>query len=586
MSTYKQSKNRSYLLSTPSGYSFRIKVPIDLVAVLKKKEIRIALPAPKLTVAKCMSMSLASCMLLTFQSIRAKHMALTPQEIYEFVRDHAREELRKWEDARLTSRKMTVTEVKKESEELEQERSRRRKQIIHNDLDNVRSIADQILRGNQITGIDETDYLRLKRELLVAELKIVEAKLNRVAGEYPSLGLNHPQTLEYFENGTKKEKYKLSFVVERYLEEKRKIVERKTLDEYEKCLALLISVIGDVYIGDVDRKLISDYKSKLLRLPSNMKKKAQYRNKTISELLLIEITDDDLFNLESVKKYLTRASELFKFAVMNGYTDSNPAEGMAVTKVAKRDFEKRDAYSIDELRILFFSSEYMEDKFTEPFQFWVPIIALYTGCRLEEICQLYLDDIKRINDIWVFDINEEGEKRLKNTTAKRIVPIHPLLIEGFGLLEYVEKLRKSGFNRLFPELLRQRDGYSPRVSKWFARYRKRCGIVVPKGKRKDFHSLRHVFIDCCKQNQMDTVLLSELVGHANQSETTGRYGKRYKAEVLYTEIVSRVVYDSLDLLLLKKSKFVRPAQIAKHDIPPQDVKLQLIDLLKESLQSG
>ena len=98
--------------------------------------------------------------------------------------------------------------------------------------------------------------------------------------------------------------------------------------------------------------------------------------------------------------------------------------------------------------------------------------------------------------------------------------------------------------------------YSGRVSKWYCRYRDSLGIKVPKDSKKDFHSFRTTFIDHCKQNRMDTILLSELVGHSNNSETTGRYGKRFKSEIMYTEIVSAVVYECLDLTHLKSSRFV------------------------------
>jgi integrase len=102
---------------------------------------------------------------------------------------------------------------------------------------------------------------------------------------------------------------------------------------------------------------------------------------------------------------------------------------------ARRDDEKRFAYEPDELKTLFCSNKYLNDSFHESFQFWVPIIGLFTGCRLEEICQLHLDDIRQERDVWVFDINDKKEKRIKTPSAKRIVPIHPFLTVTFFLTQ-------------------------------------------------------------------------------------------------------------------------------------------------------
>ena len=92
------------------------------------------------------------------------------------------------------------------------------------------------------------------------------------------------------------------------------------------------------------------------------------------------------------------------------------------------------------------------------------------------------------------------------------------------------------------------------MSKWFARYKKRCGIAED-GKKKDFHSFRHTFVDTLKQNrEVDPVMISELVGHAVKSMTMGRYGKRYNAGALL-DAIKKVNY-GVDLVHLKSSKFV------------------------------
>ena len=78
-----------------------------------------------------------------------------------------------------------------------------------------------------------------------------------------------------------------------------------------------------------------------------------------------------------------------------------------------------------------------------------PLIGLYSGMRLEEICQLYCEDIVEKNSIWCFDINQNPskdgtvDKQLKNLNAVRLVPIHDRLRE-LGFLEHVQKMKKFG----------------------------------------------------------------------------------------------------------------------------------------------
>ena len=53
------------------------------------------------------------------------------------------------------------------------------------------------------------------------------------------------------------------------------------------------------------------------------------------------------------------------------------------------------------------SKEYKEDKHKKNCNFWIPLIGLFTGMRLEEISQLYVWDLTKIDGIWCLDIKEE-----------------------------------------------------------------------------------------------------------------------------------------------------------------------------------
>jgi len=220
---------------------------------------------------------------------------------------------------------------------------------------------------------------------------------------------------------------------------------------------------------------------------------------------------------ETVKNNLGRVSPFFAWCVEREYITTNPAN--AITKPLpkwKRAKDARDPFTPEELRALFHSDEYKS--FREPYQYWVPIIGLYTGARLEEICKLKLTDIKQIDGIWCIAIEDA-----KTKAGWRKVPIHKKLI-ALSLLDYVSHLKASGNDRLFPELSKGRDGYGARVSKWFARYRHRCGIEGA-NYRKCFHSFRHTFKDWLqRKHRVEKPRIQALIGHEPSDVTDKTYG--------------------------------------------------------------
>lgn len=71
---------------------------------------------------------------------------------------------------------------------------------------------------------------------------------------------------------------------------------------------------------------------------------------------------------------------------------------------------------------------------------WIPLIALFTGARLEEIAQLQVDDV-RIDalrgNVPIIRFTDLGDDQaLKTDAARRDVPIHKELIKA-GLLRFV-----------------------------------------------------------------------------------------------------------------------------------------------------
>lgn len=84
-------------------------------------------------------------------------------------------------------------------------------------------------------------------------------------------------------------------------------------------------------------------------------------------------------------------------------------------------------------------------------EYWGPLIALYTGMRIEEICQSRVSDIREHRGQPFFSVIDGEDQELKTETSRRNVPIHEELIR-FGFLDFVEAGRNAGNERAGPTL--------------------------------------------------------------------------------------------------------------------------------------
>jgi integrase len=161
---------------------------------------------------------------------------------------------------------------------------------------------------------------------------------------------------------------------------------------------------------------------------------------------------------------------------------------------------------------------------------WLPLLALFTGARLEELAQLRREDVyeERYHaegdaerSAWVLRITNEGEGQgVKNTGSIRRIPLHAgILTRGF--VEFVQA--QAGKPRLFDRLKKNSYGTDGGLfGKWFSKYlRGKCKVTDP---RMVFHSFRHGFKDLCRQAQISDEVSDALSGHVS-----GKVSRRYGA---------------------------------------------------------
>jgi len=306
----------------------------------------------------------------------------------------------------------------------------------------------------------------------------------------------------------------------------------KTEHENNAIFALLTRIIGDIPCTHITYPVLRKYKTTLIRLPANLNKSPNYRGKTIAELKDMNCKPMSVANMN---KNLSRVSSLLRWSVKNGFIKTNFAEGLQIKRTIRSD-EERNPYTTEQMNKVFNHPLFTQRDFKHPFQYWVPLLGLYTGARLNELCQLHLNDIYKIDDIWIININADTpDKKLKTRSAARSIPLHSKLI-SLGFLDYIDLQQVTGNGRVFPELRLSRDGYGQKVSKWYSHFRNKLDLTNDGSKEPDFHSFRHnVSMSLRQKYSLDDI--GEILGHHSNS-VTARYTKRLTVTQLKAMIES------------------------------------------------
>lgn len=544
----------SYLyLSRHNIYYFRAIVPKDIGASLHKREYRRSMQTRNLQVARSMARVLRGCFETHIERIQAdmvewEQLRQLLDKRLELLLASEKEDLRKtgpyaigihdhWKQEVIPNYQKAIHAIS----------SLRGQPAGDTTLDRIpafaKKLSEGILRDAGITLDDSLElFLGFCEATMNMYLEYYHQRLSFNSQAY-SFQVGVPpilSTMPLPDSDSNVSSNLISQVVESYCEE---MVSGgnwtpKTELEYRAVYKMLISIINDRPINTVSYPDAQVFKSSLVKLPSNISKKPLYRDKPVKDVLAMKVPKSDLLSISKVNAYISRVSSLFIWAVKNGYAQQNPFSGQKI-KENRAEHEMREVFSDSDLQALFGTSSYKSGKHKHPHYYWLPLLGLYTGARIDELCQLYLDDIYQADGLWVLDINDKSEKKLKTASSARVIPLHSYLI-ALGILEYSKQLKGTGASRLFPELKKGRDGYSQDASKWFSRYRAKCGV---NGNGKTFHSFRHTVLNHLKQRDAIKEKIAAIAGHKDESITTGRYGKPYAPQAL-DEVIEMLDFHS------------------------------------------
>lgn len=316
----------------------------------------------------------------------------------------------------------------------------------------------------------------------------------------------------------------------------------------------MLQVLGNRpvnYITEEDTKKLA----KLLDLlPPRFAIKKEYKD--ISGLNPKDLKDkhDKTLDMGTQRDYLIFARQVFSYAKDSKYITKNPVLSIYIPPKKDNPRDRRLPFDDPEDLTKIFNPEvFLEWSKDHPLRFWIPLLALYTGCRLEEIASLYCEDVFEYEGLWCINIYDSVDKQVKTKNALRAIPLHRILFDQLKFPQYVDRMEAQGNDRVFPDLDIQNYKYGHKFTKEFGSYlRKEVGIT---DKKKVFHSFRHNVSDHLMNKLVMESLVEELTGRAGKTETRRTYFKGYRSDVLYKECISKLKY-KVDLSSLKKSKYV------------------------------
>lgn len=168
-------------------------------------------------------------------------------------------------------------------------------------------------------------------------------------------------------------------------------------------------------------------------------------------------------------------------------------------------------------------------------EYWVPVIAAFTGCRAAELGGMKLAEVRLDDDLPHFIVRPNEYRGTKNGRS-RCIPILDALIE-LGFASYLDRIRSSGAVRLFPDwkAIKPAGGGDTAFPAWsnarVIRAFNRTVVPAALGDRLSrdarrevtFHGFRGAFKALIgTTNNLPMNVVHEVVGHA-KSDLDARY---------------------------------------------------------------
>lgn len=499
------------LVKIGSVYKYRSRIPQDLLRFYRpKKEITESLHTKSLAEAKRLLPAVQLKYQVEWSNLRAAisddftELPLNDATIQYLTAAFEHESLAGDEATRLDGN-YTLTEIQDYRERLTESIDYLRDVAAVGDIEVVKPALEEYLRLKKLKVIgSESAYRQLALAYLRGAVKTNAALLERMQGGI--IPTPPPVTSPLPEINGAKTSLHDGITLHSLFEYWRDAVRNRparTVEDFARRVAQMDELTGH---KPADQLSKADF--------------VQFRDAMLAKGKATATVEKDLSFLKTIMRYAHESEKI----------PSNPTAGIKVSQRKVSQNAPREL-SPDDLTKLFDSPIYREQQ--RPLgggreaAAWIPILSLYTGARLEELCQLRVEDIGRqegVHYLRIINLDDEEEgiqTDVKTDESRRKVPLHADVINA-GFLAYVEHVKKQKSGWLFPDLTP--DRYSKRGGnwgKWWSRWRKARGVT---GRSKCFHAFRHTFKTSCRESEIGEDLHDAITGHSGGG--IGRdYGK-------------------------------------------------------------
>jgi integrase len=291
-----------------------------------------------------------------------------------------------------------------------------------------------------------------------------------------------------------------------FLAEMKDVLPASAWTRHETIFRLFTEFCGNAALAEVNRRMAAEFCDAVAKLDPTWAKHKGAKALSFAKLL-------DRYPgrtaPNTVDKYISALSALYKRARKRGDIETNPFTEQRPARSRQKKIGWAP-YTIEELNTLFSAKAFKAERirpsrhdFSSTLA-WLPLIALFSGMREGEICQLRKVDLRTDGGIHFFNVTEEGEgQSVKTEAGVRKVPVHSELIRC-GLLDYIKALPAGS---LFPWIEGKRDAaFADR----FHKFRKSIGLTRP---RLSFHSLRKNFTGALDEAGVLRSDAAAIVGH-------------------------------------------------------------------------
>jgi integrase len=448
---------------------------------------------------------------------------------------------------------LTVTPQEADQEVLAFHQSRYADAIINRDISEVAGLVDNLMERHELSGQETRVELGLGLLGTLHDLSKVQMQrvtgglVERVSGRGSETTLAPapqsqaaPAAPEQVFTGRLLSELLPRFVEAQRGEEWRGQTERQNLKTYQ----MFMEVCGDLPVDAyTKRDHVVPFMEVLKRLPTTHGKSAKDKELSLDEIIArADAIDAPRLSQKTRNRHKSALGSLFDWLIHRAHErgEPNPAHGVRTGSRGGKNSKgaERKVWEGEKLRALFSgpahtgSHEFFRSQpgphLIKDAYYWLPLLGLYHGARLEELAQLHATDVREVDGIWCLDINDADAKKLKNAQSRRLVPVHPKLL-SLGFLEHARAGAAKEDGRVFPDLKAGgadgKTGYD--FTRKFGNYRKGIGVYE---RWLDFHSLRHTFISMLADKSVSDITIATIAGHEGVTQTA-HYVKAKKPSV-------------------------------------------------------